>query len=254
MVVFPLVAMGVSAVFAALLLRNYSTKHRMPQLAWGVAMTMFAVASLAVAIGTARGWGPTTYRVYWLFGAVLNVPWLALGSVALLNKKVISAVAIAIVAAASVWGVVRVVGAHTCGAVVGPTHICVEAQGQAEQAQVFGGDDIPSGRDVWSKDRSIRTLAVIYSLVAYVVVILLALWTSRRRKGVAPPRSRVHANLLISIGVTIVAVGSTALARFGRGSVFSVTLALGVVVMFTGFLLSSRAPRHRVEEPGDSPT
>ena len=50
--------------------------------------------------------------------------------------------------------------------------------------------------------------------------------------GVAPPKERVRANLLIAIGVTIVAIGSTALVRYAKGAAFSITLAIGVSVMF----------------------
>ena len=99
-----------------------------------------------------------------------------------------------------------------------------------------------------------RSLAMWFSIVSYVVVVGIAALSSRPRKGVAPPKERVRANLLIAIGVTIVAIGSTALVRYAKGAAFSVTLAIGVAVMFVGFLLASRAPRHRVEQPGDSPT
>jgi len=64
----------------------------------------------------------------------------------------------------------------------------------------------------------------------------------------------VRANLLIAVGVPIVALGCAAIVRYSRGAAFSITLAIGVTVMFVGFLLASRAPRHRVEEPGESPT
>ena len=41
---------------------------------------MFAVASVALATGTSTGWDRGTFRVFYLFGAVLDVPWLALGT------------------------------------------------------------------------------------------------------------------------------------------------------------------------------
>ena len=43
--------------------------------------------------------------------------------------------------------------------------------------------------------------------------------------------------------MTIVALGSTALTRVGRGSAFSIALAVGVVVMFLGFRIAARATR-----------
>jgi hypothetical protein len=253
-IIFPLIATVVSAVFAALLLRQYARKRRVPQLAWGVSMAMFAAASIVVMYGTTQGWDATSYRIFYLFGAMLNVPWLALGSVALLNKRELTLPALVIVIVISVFGFFKVVSAHPCEAVTGPNKKCVPAITQTPEAQVFGRKNIPSGSDVWRKDSSVRSLAIWYSTIAYIIVVGIAVFSSRPRRGVSPPRERVRANLLIAIGVTIVAIGSTALVKYGRGAAFSITLAVGVSVMFVGFLLAGRAPRHHVTEPGESPT
>ena len=254
MIIFPLIASLISAAFAALLLRQYTRKRRIPQLAWGVSMAMFAAASIVVMYGTTQGWDASSYRVFYLFGAMLNVPWLALGSVALLNKRELTLPALVIVLVISVFGLFKVVGAHPCQAVTGPNKKCVPAITQTPEAQIFGRKDIPSGSDVWREDSSVRSLAIWYSTLAYLVVVGIAVYSSRSRKGVAPPPERVRANLLIAIGVTVVAIGSTALVKYGRGAAFSITLAIGVSVMFVGFLLAGRAPRHHVTDPGESPT
>ena len=256
MIIFPLIAAVVSTVFAVLLLLQYSKKRKVQQLAWGVSMAMFALASFVVMYGTSQGWDPTSYKIFYLFGAMLNVPWLALGSIALLNKRELTMSALVLIAVLSIFGFFKVISSHPCEAIVGPSghQTCVEAASTDLSNRVFGRKDIPSGSDVWRKDHSVRTLAIWYSTIAYVVVVGIAALSSRSRKGVAPPKERVRANLLIAIGVTIVAIGSTALVRYAKGAAFSVTLAIGVAVMFVGFLFASRAPRHRVEQPGDSPT
>ena len=256
MIIFPLIAAAVSTVFAFLLLRQYGKKRKIQQLAWGVSMAMFAVASFVVMYGTSQGWDATSYRVFYLFGAMLNVPWLALGSVALFNKRELTMVALVIVLVISIFGFFKVVSSHPCEAITGPSgaKTCVAATNVSAENRIFGRNNIPSGSDVWHKDSSVRALAIWYSTIAYVIVVGISVLSSRPRKGVVPPKERVRANLLISVGVTIVAIGSTALVRYGRGAAFSITLAIGVTVMFVGFLLASRAPRHRVEEPGDSPT
>jgi hypothetical protein len=253
-IVFPLIATLVSAIFAALLLLQYTRKRRVPQLAWGVSLAMFAVASIVVMYGTTQGWDATSYRIFYLFGAMLNVPWLALGSIALLNKRELTLPALVVVVVISVFGFFKVVSAHPCEAVTGPNRTCVAAITQTPEAQIFGRKDIPSGSVVWKKDSSVRSLAIWYSTVGYIFVVGIAVLSSRPRKGVSPPPERVRANLLIAIGVTIVAIGSTALVKYGRGAAFSITLAIGVSVMFVGFLLAGRPPRHHVTEPGESPT
>lgn len=76
------IATIVGAVFATSLLVRYRRGGRTQpaQLVWGVALIMFSIASLALFTGVVGGWTPTEFRVFYLFGGVLNVPWLALGS------------------------------------------------------------------------------------------------------------------------------------------------------------------------------
>jgi hypothetical protein len=249
-IAFPLVAAGVSAVFSAMLLRQYARDHRIPQLAWGVSLAMFAVASLIVAYGTSQTWDASMYRMFWLFGVMLNVPWLAVGSIALLGHKRLTSLVLIAVLGASAYALIATFAARTCPAIVGSGgHTrCYTAQPAPSGSNVFGFKDIPRGKDVWATNvpgarRSIYKIGVLYSTVAYVIVVLIAVATSWRRKGKTPPPERRRSNLMIAAGVTIVAIGSTALSRIGQGAAFSVTLALGVTVMFFGFLIAGRTPR-----------
>ena len=49
----PAVATAASAAFATAVLRQYAARRRPYQLAWGVALAMFAVASLALTVRVA---------------------------------------------------------------------------------------------------------------------------------------------------------------------------------------------------------
>lgn len=77
------VATAVSAWFALALLRRAAPRGRAGGALWwwGVALAMFAVASAGLLVGTAAGWSAATFRAFYLFGALLNVPWLAMGSI-----------------------------------------------------------------------------------------------------------------------------------------------------------------------------
>jgi hypothetical protein len=219
-IIFPAVAALVSTIFAIQLLTSWAHRKRLPQLAWGIAMLMYALASLAVAAGVSGGWDPTLYRIYWLFGACLNVPYLALGSVALLGKRAVAGVMLVLVAAATVIGVAVIA--------VATVHIAASAPKQ-----------IPRGSQAWGKGTLPATLPTYMSIPAYVIVVLIAVASGRG--GKLPPH-RVRGNWLIAIGATLVAAGAP-FARYGRGAAFSVFLAVGVVVMFLGFRLTSKAPR-----------
>ncbi len=82
-VVFSVIASVASAVFTVQLVRRYLAGGRSNRalLHWATGLAMFLVASLLLLIGEVAGWNAASFRTYYLFGAVLNVPWLALGSV-----------------------------------------------------------------------------------------------------------------------------------------------------------------------------
>jgi len=183
MIIFPLIAAVVSSLFSFLLLRQYSKKRRIQQLAWGVSMAMFAVASFVVMYGTTQNWDPTSYKVFYLFGAMLNVPWLALGSIALLNKRELTLSTLVIVLLLSIFGFFKVVSSHPCEGITGRSghQQCVVGRQPTPSERVFDQKDIPSGSDVSRRDGSVRALAVWYSTVAYIVVVGISVLTSRPR-------------------------------------------------------------------------
>ena len=60
-------------------------RRRKPhELAWTIAMALFAVGSGALWWAESSGWNLMAFRIFFLAGAVLNVAWLALGTVYLL--------------------------------------------------------------------------------------------------------------------------------------------------------------------------
>ena len=219
MIIFPATAAVVSTALAIQLLTQYAHRKRLPQLAWGVAMSMYALASLAVAAGTTGGWDPTLFRIYWLFGALLNVPYLALGSVALLGRRTPTLAALITVLAVSVLAIALV----------------------ASTSPYLPGAplQIPRGSVVWGKHAFVARLGPWVNFPAYLVVVLIAVASGARRRDARLGIHRVRGNWMIALGATVVAAGSS-LARYGRGSLFSALLATGVVIMFGGFRLASR--------------
>ncbi|HYU59111.1 MAG TPA: hypothetical protein VEO00_13830, partial [Actinomycetota bacterium] len=109
MIAFPAAAAVVAFVFAFSLGRRYLVARR-PYLAlWAVALAMYAVASAALALGVLGTWSAAEFETYWLFGAVLNVPYLAAGEVYLLAKRPwVARLVLAAVVAASVAATVIV--------------------------------------------------------------------------------------------------------------------------------------------------
>ncbi|MCA1831970.1 MAG: hypothetical protein LC750_04395 [Actinobacteria bacterium] len=104
---------------------------------------------------------------------------------------------------------------------------------------------VPRGSAVWGKHTLLHNLADWYSIPAFLVVVGVAIYSSRPKVAARMPKSRVRGNWLVAGGVTLVAIGSST-ARYGHGAVFSIFLALGAAVMFAGFVMASRQP-HEVE-------
>src|SRR3954471_5060110 len=78
------VATAVATLFAEATFKRWRQGRRPHEGAWTFALVLFALASAALATGASTGWDRGVFRVFYLFGAVLNVPWLALGTVYLL--------------------------------------------------------------------------------------------------------------------------------------------------------------------------
>jgi len=227
--VFPLLAALVAAAFTALLARQYLQRRRPYQALWAVALAMFAGASVVVFLGVLNGWSAGEFRVYWLLGAVLTVPFLAQGEVHLLVKdRRVAAAVLLILLFGTAFAVSRIRSA------------------QVDVAALAA--HLPSGTKAFRHDGFALQLARVYSIPAYVVLVGGTLWSAWRMRGRPDLRDRFAGTLAIAIGATIVAAGS-AFAATGDSTGFSLTLAAGIAVMFYGFLRASR-PGPTRPEPG----
>ena len=220
--IVPLLATLVAAAFAVLLAAQYRARRRSYQAVWAVALAMFAVASFVVFLGVLGGWTTGEYRLFWLFGAVLNVPYLAAGELLLLvRRRPLVTVLILLLVFGTAFAVSRVRSAQVVATAL--------------------DSHLPSGSDVFATDRFVLTMARLYSIPAYGVLVAGTAWSAWRMRGRRELRDRFAGTLGIAVGATIVAAGS-AFAATGNATGFSLTLAVGVAVMFWGFLRASRTP------------
>lgn len=225
----PLAAAAVAAVFAVMLGRLYAARRSPSQLLWTIAMAMFAAASAAAAIGVGHGWTRTLFTVYWAFGAVLTVPFLAGGEVVLLFRRrwVLWVV----------WLVLIFSAAFT-----------VSVLRQAGVDAVALAEGLPSGKEVFGDGTAAHRLPQLFSYPAYAVLVAGALWSAWRMRGRPELRDRFVGTLLIAIGATIVA-GGAGFAATGLVAGFCITLMVGISTMFWGFLRAARPVR--VPEAGE---
>ena len=225
--VFPLSASVVALVFAGLLGRQFLGRHRPYQAAWTIALLMYAAASLALFLGVLDGWTPTEFRVYWLFGAVLNVPYLFLGEVYLLAKRrAVADVVAVILVFMTAFAVAKVLNA--------PIHVGAL------------GTDLPLGKDVFGDGTMPYRLAQYLAYPSFLLLVAGCLWSAWQMRGRPELRDRFMGTLLIAIGATIVAIGSGIGAGLDVVPIFSIGLLAGIAVMFWGFLRASRTAPARL--------
>jgi hypothetical protein len=224
----------VSLAFALCTLDRWLLRRAAHELAWTVSLMLFALGSGALWWAEASGWTLGVFRVFYLAGAVLNVPWLALGTVYLLAGTRVGR-RVQHVLAAATWLSVGIV-------LFAPVKAGV------------GGDALPTGRDVFGV--APRMLAAIGSGVGAVVIIVGAVWSAvrllRSRRGaatsggVSAPGRLAIGNIVIAVGTLVLSASGTLAGRLGKDRAFVVTLLVGIVVLFAGFLLSPSSTRPTV--------
>src|SRR6476659_10135929 len=107
-----------ASAFALLTFERYLARHRRHELMWTISLTMFALGSLALWAGAAIGWSEWTFKAFYLFGAILNVPFLALGTVYLLAGRQRGDVAAATVSLLAAFAAGLVVATPIVGVIV----------------------------------------------------------------------------------------------------------------------------------------
>jgi hypothetical protein len=220
--VFPLAAAAVALVFAGALARRYLARRRSHQALWAIALAMYAAASAVVALGASGGWTAAEFRWYWALGAVLNVPYLAQGELDLLiERPAVRRV---------LYVLLAFVTAYTI-AVVRTADVSTQALAQ----------ELPSGKEVFGDGTAAHRLPQLVAIPAYLVLVGGALWSAWRMRGRPDLRDRFWGTLLIAVGATVIAGFGSAFAALGRLAPFSVSLLVGIAVMFWGFLRASRA-------------
>jgi hypothetical protein len=203
---------AVSAVFTIAVALSYQRSRRPALLAWTVGLALFTLAALAGVLAQSAGPTENEYRVFYLFGGILNVAWLALGTVLLVAPRFARASLIAVVALT----VISVYAVFTTP---------VNLQIALDTGKGFPDGSLP------------RILALISNVVGSLVLVGGALWSAwvflrKRHNG-----RRALSNIVIAVGVFIVAAGGAVTFTGGHG-VLEYTNLVGLCVMFAGFLIA----------------
>jgi len=209
-----LLAALAATLFAVDLWVDYRSRPRPHIAAYAIGMTMFAFATWAFFAGLYFGWTGSGYRTFYLFGAILNIPFLALGSMFL------------VVGRRSGHGMAVALGAITAISTTLTTTV------------PFAGELPESGvpHEVFADGFGPRLFAIIGGAAGTTILVVLALvsvlrfWKRNRRI--------VWGNLLILAGTLAAASGGTGLA-LGESSAFAVSLFAAVTLIWGGYKVAS---------------
>jgi hypothetical protein len=207
-----------ATAIASLFAESALVRHTPHLLAWTIALALFALASTALAVGVSTGWDEGTFRVFYLLGAVVNVPWLALGTVYLLFG--------ADVGRRAQWGLVFFSGLASGVLLSTPV-------------DPVSGTGIPQGSEVLGAFP--RALAGMGSGAGAIVILGGAIWSCARflRDRDDPRRGRLAiANLLIAFGTLVLSSGGLVQGALGHDEAFTLSLAVGIAVIYAGFLVA----------------
>ena len=208
-------------------------RRRQPhELAWTVAMALFAVGSGALWWAESSGWNLMAFRIFFLAGAVLNVAWLALGTLYLLIGLRAGNIA-------RNW-LVWLSGFATGVVLIAPT-----------KSEVVS-NEFPAGREIFGA--APRILAAVGSGVPAMFIIVGALWSAWRvvrkqnpaaakstSRTVTSPKRLAGGNVLIAVGTLVLSASGTLAGRLGQDRAFAITLLCGVSILFSGFLVAGNS-------------
>ena len=204
----------IAIAFALSTYERWQRAHRAHELAWTAAFALFALASVALWVGASSGWTSLWFRLFYLFGAIVDVPVLAVGTVYLLGRRRTGDVTAAGVAMASAFAA----GVLAMAPLTHP----VPAHRLPKGSEVFG--PLP------------RILAAVASAGGALVVLGGAVWSAwRYRRG-----RMVLANASIALGTLVLGAGGLLNSTLGEMGAFAVSLAVGIALIFVGFLGSLR--------------
>lgn len=218
------IAMAVSTAFACLTADRWQRRRKPHELAWTQSMIMFALASAAYWSAGAIGWTSWNFRVFYLFGAILNVPFLAVGTLYLLGDQLPGG---------------RDLGRRVHGALIPIATFCAGVVAVTPLRAPLPADGMPEGKAVFGVLP--RVMAAVGSGLGATVLIAGAAWSAWRlivRKG---PGRLALTNVLIAAGSIVLSLGGTFFTGEEVEVGFGIFLVAGIIVLFTGFLVSTPA-------------
>ena len=193
--------------------------------AWAAGLFIFAAAALTQALGEASGFSVPLFRAFYLLGGVLGVVYLALGTLYLLAPARVAQVCAAVLLVL------------TAVLAVDAVFVPVDAAKLHSAAGVLGEAITGHGNPLY-------VAAVVFNILGSVVLVCGSGWSAWRFARTRAGLDRVVCNVLLTAGALLIAAGFSAAKSVGGSiSTLGVYEAVGIAVMFAGFLALGRVGR-----------
>ena len=198
--------------------------HRRPRphvRAWAIALTLYAVASWMLFIGLGFGWSSPVFRLFYGLGAIVNVPFLGIGSAYLVLGEATGRRLLEWFSLAGGFALFITFTAPFVAPL--PT------------------DGLPAGSEVFAGIGSVgpagpRFYALVFNIAGTLLLVGLAAWSAVRLWRTN--RRLVAGNVLIVLGGVFPAFGGTLFA-VGETSAFALSLFCGAALLWAGFRVAS---------------
>ncbi|HWF58360.1 MAG TPA: hypothetical protein VG520_08410 [Candidatus Dormibacteraeota bacterium] len=219
-----IVAATISAAFAGVVFRRFTASGRPAFAAWTAGLLIFAAAAACQAAGERGGFDAALFRAFYLLGGVLGVIWLSMGTLHLLAPRRAAATATVVLVAVTLL--------LALDAAVVP----VDGARLSTAAGVLG-DAISSGSPL-------HLGAVVLNILGSLILVGGSGWSAFRLLRDHGGADRVVCNVLLTAGALVIAAGFSA-AKLAGGALDTLGLyeAIGIAIMFIGFLSLGRLPR-----------
>ncbi len=218
--------------FTAELVRSHLHRARPHVAIWSAAMAMYAIATWSLVAGLAGGWTDLNFRAFYLFGAVTNVPFLALGAAYLVLGRRVGAGLLVVFSAFGAAAAAVTLGAGFVAA--------LPESGVPAGSEVFASFVAPAGVEYTFGDviGSPRLWAVVGNTIGSLLLVVLALTTIVRFRRIN--RNVACGNGLIIAGTIAPAFGGT-LTGLGEGGGLALSLLAGALLLWAGYRVAGRA-------------
>ncbi len=265
----PVIGAIVSFAFAFMLIRAYRERKVTFQLMWGIALALFGLGFVGEALGLALGWTQFSAKLYYLFGGILAVGYLSMGTMYLLKPGPAKWIAsISVIMIMLLWIPIHGIKIFNSNLTVGLIILAVYLITiigilfvSPARSVLFAliavtilaaGALMPHSVDInllmktesWREVMTLplRSGAFALSSAGTFIIIIGAIYSAITGWSDKKRRPQINNTIIIAVGVLIAALGGTLHGIFdiGKQQLLSLSTTLGISVMYVGYLRGRR--------------